>query len=315
MTKNRVIFFINKEVHILDLAGAVQAFYEAAYYGHPYDIVYVSDSPGQLSSAKLQLTGLKKYATIQVRPSDIVIVAGFDLRQLPATRKNKVHVWLRQAVEVQATICSVCTGSFALAEAGLLENKECTTHWKYTARLQKEYPALKVLTNRLFVKSGNIYTSAGVTAGIDMALFLLEERHGPAFVYQVARELVVYIRRDGDESQESIYLQYRRHINEDIHTVQDWIIRNLQKKIGVEQLAALIYTSPRNLTRLFKTTTGITIGQYLEKLRVEKAIHLLHQHNKIGAITQQCGLQSTNQLRHIVKKHTGSLPSQLRVKS
>jgi transcriptional regulator GlxA family with amidase domain len=110
-------------------------------------------------------------------------------------------------------------------------------------------------------------------------------------------------------------LQYRRHINEDIHIVQDWIIRNLQKKIMVEELAGLVYTSPRNLTRLFKATTGITIGQYLEKLRVEKAIHLLHQQNKIGAITRQCGLHSANQLRHIVKKHTGSLPSQLRALS
>lgn len=315
MTENRVIFFITKEVHILDLAGAAQAFYEAGYYGHPYDIIYVSDSPGQISSSKLQLAGLKKYSAVKVRPSDIIVVAGFDLRQLPSTKKNKIHAWLQQAAQMQVTVCSVCTGSFALAEAGLLENKECTTHWKYTDRLQKEYPSLKVLTNRLFVKSGNIYTSAGVTTGIDMALFVLEERHGPAFVYQVARELVVYIRRDGDESQESIYLQYRRHINEDIHTVQDWMIRNLQKKITVEQLAALVYTSPRNLTRLFKTTTGITIGQYLEKLRVEKAIHLLQQRDKIGSITQQCGLQSANQLRHIVKKHTGSLPSQLKALS
>jgi transcriptional regulator GlxA family with amidase domain len=315
MTKDRVIFFITKEVHILDLAGAAQAFYEAGYYGHPYDIVYVSDSPGQISSSKLQLAGLKKYSTVKIRPSDIIIFAGFDLRQLPSTKKNKIHAWLQKAAQMQATVCSVCTGSFALAEAGLLENKECTTHWKYTDRLQKEYPSLKVLTNRLFVKSGNIYTSAGVTTGIDMALFVLEERHGPAFVYQVARELVVYIRRDGDESQESIYLQYRRHINEDVHIVQDWMVRNLQKKVTVEQLAALIYTSPRNLTRLFKATTGITIGQYLEKLRVEKAVHLLQRRDKIGSITQQCGLQSANQLRHIVKKHTGSLPSRLKALS
>ncbi|HTI09834.1 MAG TPA: DJ-1/PfpI family protein [Puia sp.] len=315
MAKNRVIFFIHKEVHILDLAGAVQAFYEAGYYGHPYDIVYVSDSPGQICSAKLQLAGLKPYSSVKIAPSDIIIVAGFDLRQLPSARKNKFHTWLKQAAAMQATICSVCTGSFSLAEAGLLENRECTTHWKYTDRLKKEYPGVKVLTNRLFVKSDNIYTSAGVTTGIDMVLFLLEERHGAAFVYQVARELVVYIRRDGGDSQESIYLQYRRHINEDIHIVQDWIIGNLQKKIKVEQLATLVYTSPRNLTRLFKATTGITIGQYLEKLRVEKAIHLLHQRSKIGVITRLCGLQSANQLRHIVKKHTGRLPSQLSVRS
>jgi transcriptional regulator GlxA family with amidase domain len=310
---NRVIFFINNETHILDLAGAMQVFYEAGYYGHPYEIVYVSDKPTQITSARLRLAGLEKYSTIKVETGDIIIVPGFDLQQLQAVKNNPFFTWLREADRLKATICSVCTGSFTLAQAGLLDGKECTTHWKYTERMQQEYPLLKVLTNRLFIQSGNIYTSAGLTTGIDMVLYLLEQRHGPEFVYRLARELVVYIRRDGDESQESIYLQYRSHINEDIHTIQDWIIRHLHTKITVEQLAALIYTSPRNLTRLFKITTGITIGQYMEKLRVEKAVSLLHRNNKIGAITKQCGLQSENQLRHIIRKHTGNLPSALKV--
>lgn len=312
MTENRVIFFISREVHILDLAGVVQAFYEAGYYGHPYELIYVSDNPDQVSSAQLQFAGLVHYSQVAIGPSDIVIIPGYDLRQLKASQSIPFHQWLRCASESGVTLCSVCTGVFTVAEAGLLEGKECTTHWKYTGRLQKDYPALKVLTNRLFVKSGNIYSSAGVTTGLDMALYLLEERHGPAFAYQVARELVVYIRRDGSESQDSIYLQYRQHINADIHMVQDWILQNIQKKISVEKLAALVFTSPRNLTRLFKMTTGITIGQYLEKLRVEKAIHLLQQQYKIGAITKQCGLQSANQLRSIVRRHTGKLPSELK---
>jgi transcriptional regulator GlxA family with amidase domain len=219
--------------------------------------------------------------------------------------------WLRKAAASEAVICSVCTGAFLLAEAGLLDNGECTTHWKYTRQLQHEYPNARVLTDRLFVKCGNVYTSAGVTTGLDMALFLLEERHGPEFAYKVARELVVYIRRDGSESQESVYLQYRSHVNGDIHLIQDWMIHHLEHKIRIDELAALIFTSPRNLTRLFKSTTGVTIGQYLEKLRVEKAVHLLRQQVKVGTITQQCGLQSANQLRTLLKKHTGRLPSQL----
>jgi len=312
-SSNRVIFFINSETHILDLAGALQVFYEAGYYGHPYEILYVSDKPTQVSSARLRLAGLEKYSRVKVLPGDIIIVPGFDLQQLQAAKNNTFFTWLREADRLQATICSVCTGSFTLADAGLLDGKECTTHWKYTDRMQTAYPSLKVLTNRLFVRSGNIYTSAGLTTGIDMVLHLLEQKHGPEFVYRLARELVVYIRRDGEESQESIYLQYRSHINEDIHKIQDWIIRNLHTKITVEPLAALIFTSPRNLTRLFKITTGITIGQYLEKLRVEKAVSLLHRNNKIGVITRQCGLQSENQLRSIIKKHTGNLPSALKL--
>jgi transcriptional regulator GlxA family with amidase domain len=309
MPTQRVIFFITADVHILDLAGALQAFYEAAYYGQPYDIIYISDRVDQVCSAQLQLAGLKDYTTVDISASDIFIIPGFDLRQLKEPVAEAFTTWLRKADAAGATICSVCTGAFALARAGLLDNRECTTHWKYTERLQREFPALRVLSNRLFVKSDHIYTSAGVTTGVDMALFLLERRHGAEFAYRVARELVVYIRRDGGEDQESIYLQYRRHIRDDIHLIQDWIVGHLQEKIRVEELAAMIHTSPRNLTRLFKTTTGITIGQYLEKLRVEKALHLLHQDTKIGTITRQCGLQSDNQLRQMIKKHTGRLPS------
>ena len=311
MAKNRVIFFISDAVHLLDLAGPVQAFYEATNYGHRYDLLYVSDNPVQTCSAQLRLAKLKSFAGIKIAPTDIIVIPGYNIRS-SAAKSDKFYSWLRRGDRMGATICSICTGAFTLAEAGLLNDKECTTHWKSTDKLQKRYPALKVLTNRLFVKCGNIYTSAGVTTGMDMALFMLEERHGAEFVYRLARELVLYIRRDGHESQESIYLQYRRHMHAEIHTVQDWVIQNLEKKIRIEALAALVFTSPRNLTRLFKVTTGITIGQYIEKLRVEKAVHLLHQDNKIGSITKQCGLQSANQLRHIIKKHTGSLPSALR---
>ncbi len=309
--RNRVIFYINRGVHLLDLAGAVQAFYEAEEYGQPYEISYISEDPGPVCSAGLPFAGVMHYSSLEIGPADLLIIPGFDLRWLGDAKKSRLKAWMRKADKAQATIYSVCTGAFLLAEAGLLDDKECTTHWKYTLRLRKEYPALRVLTDRLFVRSGNIYTSAGVTTGLDMALFLLEERHGPEFAYKVARELVVYIRRDGSEPQESIYLQFRAHVNNDIHAVQDWIVRHLEKKVSIGELAALIYTSPRNLTRLFKSTTGITVGQYLEKLRVEKALHLLRQHAKIGSIPRECGLQSTNQLRHMLKKHTGRLPSEL----
>jgi transcriptional regulator GlxA family with amidase domain len=310
----RVIFYINKGVHLLDLAGAVQSFYEAGKYGKPYDIWFVADEPGPVSSAGLPFAQLAHYSTVEVRPDDLLIVAGLDLHQLAqlaAARKRRLWDWLTRAAQAKASVCSICTGAFLLAEAGVLKGKTCTTHWRCTDRLQKGYPGLTVLTNRLYVKDGNIYTSAGGATGLDLALYLLEERHGPEFAYKIAREMVVYIRRDGSDSQDSIYLQYRSHVNQHIHIIQDWMIHHLQEKIRIEELAALIYTSPRNLTRLFKATTGVTVGQYLEKLRVEKAVHLLQQRVKIGTIPRQCGLQSTNQLRSILKKHTGRLPSEL----
>lgn len=324
---NRVIFFVNRGVHLLDLAGAVQAFYEATEYGQPYRMIYCAEDTGPVCSAGLPFAGLAHYSTVEVGPGDLLIVAGFEMRELIRAPKadgadgaadgaadgvaRALMGWLRKAAASEAVICSVCTGAFLLAEAGLLDDGECTTHWKYTEQLRRAYPKAKVLTDRLFVKCGNIYTSAGVTTGLDMALFLLEERHGPEFAYKVARELVVYIRRDGSEPQESVYLQYRSHVNGDIHLIQDWMIHHLKEKMKIEELAALIFMSPRNLTRLFKSTTGVTIGQYLEKLRVEKAVHLLRQQVKVGAIAKQCGLQSENQLRTLLKRHTGRLPSEL----
>jgi transcriptional regulator GlxA family with amidase domain len=308
--KNRVIFYLHNGVHLLDLAGAVQAFYEAGDFGQAYEMLFVADGRAPVSSAGLPFMRLEHFSTVEAGAGDVLIVAGFELRELGSGGGPRLYNWLRAAAERGAAVASVCTAAFLLAEAGLLDERECTTHWKYTDRLQREYPRLRVQVDRLFVKAGNVYTSAGVTTGLDMALFLLEERHGPEFVFKVARELVVYIRRDGSASQESIYLQHRSHIHNDIHVVQDWIIQNLQKKMRIEALAALIHTSPRNLTRLFKIATGVTVGQYVEKLRVEKAVHMLQQRVKVASIPRQCGLQSTNQLRSLLKKHTGRLPKE-----
>jgi transcriptional regulator GlxA family with amidase domain len=298
---NRVFFYINNSTHILDLAGAVQAFHVAINYGIAYEIRYISDNTHQNSSTNLGFTNLEIFSTVDILPTDIIIIAGFSLKVLPKGDTDLFN-FLKKAHALKATICSVCTGCFMLAEAGLLEGKECTTHWNFTEHLQSTYPKIKVLNNRLFVQSDNIYTSAGVTTGIDLALFLLEQKHGTKIMYQIARELVVYVRRDGNETQNSIYLQYRQHLNSNIHEIQDYVIHHLEEKIKIEQLAERIYTSPRNLTRLFKATTGITIGAYLEGLRIEKAVQLLKDDNKMEFIAQSCGFQSTNQLRNILKK-------------
>ena len=310
MSNNRVFFYINSHTHLLDLAGAVQTFNEAVNYGIHYDLCFISDQPSQTSSANLGFSHLELFSNVVIEPTDIVVIAGFSVSYLPKGN-TLLFDWLQQAAERKATICSVCTGAFMLAESGILDRKTCTTHWDFTERLQKAYPKIEVLTNRLFVKNDNIYTSAGVSTGIDLALFILEERHGAKFAYQIARELVVYIRRDGFDPQDSIYLQYRQHINNSVHEVQDWMIHHLEHKISIEQLAERVHTSPRNLTRLFKSTTGITIGTYLEKLRVEKAVQLLKENTKIETIAHACSFQSTNQLRSLLKKHLHVLPSEL----
>ena len=309
--KNRVIFYLANDVHILDLAGPLQVFYESGEYDIPYEILFVSDQDKKQFSSGLFSDKLVHFSEITLLPDDILIIPGFSIDS-NLTTINDFDVWLNHAAAIKVAVCSVCTGVFALARAGILNNQECTTHWKYIETLQKNFPKIKVQQNRLFVKSGNIYTSAGITTGIDLALFLIEERHGARFAYKLAKELVVYLRRDSADKQESIFVQYRQHINYQIHEIQDWLIHHLHQKNSIESLAEKVSMSPRNLTRVFKAKTGITIGEYIEKLRVERALQLLKRNEKMAIIAQECGISNPTLLAGILKKHTGHIPKQLK---
>jgi transcriptional regulator GlxA family with amidase domain len=303
MKHPRVIFVIAENVHPLDLAGPLQIFYETATYRIPYEIVFVAAAPVQRLSAGLQLFGLKKFKSVSVSANDIIMVPGFEVETFEAGKHKELFTFLRNAQSKDAVICSVCTGAFALAGAGLLDGMQCTTHWKYVKQLQQRYAHAKVIENKLFVSDKNIYTSAGVTTGIDLTLHILEQRHGAEFAFKLAREVVVYTRRSGDEEQQTVYMQYRNHINSQIHLVQDWLIKNLDTKIRLEQLAELIHTSPRNLTRTFKNVTGITIGQYIEKLRAETARKLLAQKLKVSEVCKKCGFKTPAHLRTALKRY------------
>lgn len=302
MEKKRVIFFLFDHVHLMDLAGAVTVFYEAGCCGHPYELRYVSPYKDLGTSSGLGFSRVETLDAVNIQSDDIVIVAGMDLSKWDHTADDAWIPWLQQAVGVGATVCSVCTAAFALAVAGLLDGRSCTTHWGYTAALQQRFPKLNVVENRLFVKSDNIYTSAGISTGIDLALFLVEEHYGPTFAYMVAKDMVIYIRRDGAASQHSIHLQHRQHINHQIHKVQDYITHHLQTKLIITELAEMVYMSPRNLTRLFKSTTGITIGNYIRGLREEKATQLLKEGQKLAWVAKTCGIGSTRQLGQLAKK-------------
>nr|WP_199081723.1 DJ-1/PfpI family protein [Pedobacter sp. ASV19] len=302
MATNRVIFLVFNSVHLLDLAGAVTVFYESGCCGKHYDIHYVSPSPNPQTSSGLGITNVEPLHAIHIEKEDIVVLAGMEIAKWNRADDKLWIPWLQNAAAQGATICSICTAAFALAATGLLDGQNCTTHWAWTAALQKEYPRLKVIENKLFVQSGRIFTSAGIATGIDLALYLVEEQHGVAFACRVAKDMVVYIRRDGMEAQNSIYLQNRQHINHHIHQVQDYITKHLQHKLTLEELAELIFISPRNLTRLFKSATGVTIGQYIQLLRQEKAKHLLKEKYKLTWIAQECGYRSSAQVRKLLKE-------------
>ncbi|RLJ69613.1 GlxA family transcriptional regulator [Pedobacter alluvionis] len=302
MKPNRVIFFIFNNVHLLDLAGAVTVFYESGCCGKQYDMRYVSPYDNPESSSGLGFTNVEPLSSITVNQHDIVIVAGMEIEKWNRADDHLWIPWLQSAAATGATISSICTAAFALAAAGLLNGQNCTTHWAWTTALQQRYPLIKVIENKLFVQSGRIFTSAGIATGIDLALYLVEEQHGAAFACLVAKDMVVYMRRDGMEAQNSIYLQNRQHINHLIHQVQDYITKQLHQKITIGELAELVFISPRSLTRLFKSATGITIGQYIQSLRMEKAKHLLKTGEKVAWIAKECGYNSASQLRKLTKE-------------
>ncbi|MBL0742406.1 GlxA family transcriptional regulator [Chryseolinea lacunae] len=312
------VFVIPPRVHLLDMSGPAHIFYEAMDYGAPLTLAFTSvyaQRGEETSSSGLAFAQLQNFEMLALREGDLVFVPGLESHHLTdedfyASIQPFLH-WLSAQHTRGVKICSVCTGAFIVAEAGLFNGRQTTTHWKFQHVLKQRYPKANVLTNRLFVFQDNLYSSAGVASGIDMGLFLLEELYGTRFAAAVAREVVIYLRRGQDDPQLSIFLQYRNHIDDRVHSVQEWLSHNLDKKHTADQLAERIHTSGRNLTRLFKDTTGITIGQYVEKLRVEHALQLLRGNQKVETVAHACGLQSTNQLRTLLKKHSGALPSDL----
>lgn len=194
----------------------------------------------------------------------------------------------------------------------MLNGKVCTTHWKYLQRFTQKYPQILVQKNRLFTDQGRIYISAGVSSGIDLSLYILEKLYGTKFAIDIAKEIVIYFRRGESDTQLSIFLAYRNHINNQIHEAQDYIQSNLSQSLITEELAEKANMSVRNFSRVFKKSTGITVGQFIEKLRVETAVELLSQNNKVEFVANQCVLKSTNQLRSLLKKYKSVLPTELK---
>jgi len=306
----RVFVLLLDNVHLLDLAGPVQVFYEANGFGGAYEIVHCGVESTVRSAQGLKFAELAALPEVEAR--DTVLVPGMESSTLHRLRALPV-AWLRDAAASGARIASICSGAFALAHAGLLDGRECTTHWKVADRMQEEFPDIRLVRNRLFVKDGNVVTSAGVASGIDMALALVMDDHGPSVVAKVAREMVVYLRRTGEREQASPYLDYRTHLHDGIHRVQDWIVTHPDQNASLRELSRVAAMSPRNLTRLFKEATGITIKTYCGKVKVQIAQDLLRNPRlTLESVSQSCGFKDPRQFRRLWKQTLGGNPSQWR---
>lgn len=314
-TRPRVVVLVLPEVNLLDLAGPVQVFGADALADGGYRIEYVASGGAVRSAQGLTLAELGPLPS--VGPGDLVLIPGPRLRppsgDEPLVRAEVIE-WVRAADAVGAQLAAVCSGAVVLGEAGLLDGRRCTTHWALLEAMRQRYPRARVASAVLYVHDGRISTSAGISAGVDLALSLVERREGPATAAAVARELVLFMRRPGGHGQLSPFLQYRDHINPLVHQLQDHLAQHLDTRLTLLQLAALSGVSARTLTRAFVAATGLTPFAYQEHLRLSTAAALLAQPERtVEQVAADCGYADARQLRRTVRRRFGVSPSQLRV--
>jgi transcriptional regulator GlxA family with amidase domain len=294
-----VAFLLVPQVHLLDLAGPAQVFHTAAGLGCPYELRYVAEQP-EVPSAQ----GLPVRAEVdwpRLGPADLILVPGWRSPRLAGTGPLGAATLGRLSAHHAAggTVASVCAGADALGRAGLLDGRRCTTHHEVQEELAARYPRATVVRDVLYVLDGRVVTSAGIASGIDLALHLVATAHGPAAAARIAREMVVYARRNGDEPQASAMLRHRSHLSDAVHRVQDLIDSRFTERLPLADLAAASGISERTLTRRFGAATGLTPLRYQQLLRAERAEHLIGHGATVASAARSAGFEDPRMLRRL----------------
>jgi transcriptional regulator GlxA family with amidase domain len=251
-------------------------------------------------------------ASVARRPIDTLIIPGG--LGLPGALADTASIaWIRRTAERARRIVSVCTGAFLLAEAGVLDGRRATTHWAYVEDFAARYPAVQVEPDAIFVVDEPCYTSAGITAGMDLALHLVERDHGAARALAVARYWLIYARRPGGQSQFSPLLPARAVERRSIADLQAWILANLRADLSVEALAARLAMSPRHFARVFRAETGMTPARFVETARVEAARRWLESGtSSIDRVAADSGMGDSERLRRSFVRRLGVNPRDYR---
>lgn len=318
-TPRRVLFVAFPDVGLLDLTGAQTVFWAATKAMEArglkgYERCTASIEGGLMRSAEgleLQTARLADY-----RPSsvDTLIVPGSPHMDSVLDRSASLVGWLRRASASTRRTASVCSGAFLLAAAGLLDHKRATTHWLMFDMMCQRFPAVQIDRDAIFVQQGAVWTSAGVTAGIDLALALVEADCGHDIAMEVARELVVFLKRPGGQSQFSELLQAQASDADTFDELNLWIAGNLdQPKLTVEFLAEKARMSPRNFARVYKEKTGRTPAKAVEVFRLEAARRLLEDSARhVDQIAQLCGFGDEERMRVTFQRNLGVAPRDYR---
>ncbi|MFA6112706.1 MAG: GlxA family transcriptional regulator [Sphingomonas sp.] len=315
MPIQKVAIAIHEGVQALDVAGPVDVFAEANAYvpeGDGYETVLVAADRTPLRAGnRMQLIADLSFEEA-VGGFDILLVAGGP--RLPDAEPDpRLIEWLRLAPWRASIYGSVCTGAFALGHAGLLDGRRVTTHWQNAAALAARFPAATVEPDRIHVRDGRLVTSAGVTAGIDLALALVGERHGPGIAVSVAKRLVVVAQRQGGQSQFSPYLTAPADAASPIARVQDHVMAHIGDRHTLQSLADEVGMSARNLARHFGQETGMTPHEFVERARIDAARMLLEGTDRaLKAVAYDCGFGTADRMRIVFTDRLGVTPAHYR---
>jgi transcriptional regulator GlxA family with amidase domain len=301
-------------VQPLDLIGPAEVFTTAAaLVPGAYSVEVAATESGPLATTSVALVADRALRNCR-GPLDTLIVAGGPGSR-DAARDDRTVSWVRSAAARSRRVCSVCTGAFVLAEAGLLEGRRATTHWASCDRLEERYADVTVERDPIFVRDGDIYTSAGVTAGMDLALALVEEDLGRRTALEVARWLVLFVKRPGGQSQFSAQLAAQTADREPLRELQEWIAGNLDADLSVPALARRTHMSERNFARAFRRELGLTPAAYVEVTRVEAArIALESAGTPVDVVARQAGFGTVETMRRAFHRRLGVGPAEYRAR-
>jgi transcriptional regulator GlxA family with amidase domain len=303
----RIVITGPPPVQILDVTGPLEVFSNAP----DYEIILVS--PDQQRTLRTN-RGITLGDAIPLRdykgPIDTLVIAGGPGAESGIYDPRLVE-WIASAAASSRRVASICTGAFLLAEAGLLDGKEAVTHWRFCDRLEREFPKVRVRRDPIYLRDGPIYTSAGITAGIDLSLALVEEDHGHQMSLQIARFLVMFLVRPGGQAQYSHMLSHQAGGSQPLRELQVWMIEHLREPLTVELLAERLGVSARHFTRVCLRETGMNPGQFVDRMRVEAAQQMIDSSSKgLKEVADVCGFGSAEAMRRAFTRVLGVTASE-----
>jgi len=307
-------------VQALDVVGPLEVFGRASrwladergFLAPAYATLIVAPRAGSLaSSSGYSLLADRALSQLPARLDTLLVAGGVGVE--PLLEDARLHAWLRAAQHRVRRFGSVCTGALLLARAGILDGRRATTHWRSCARLAAEHPRVEVEADRIFVHDEGVYTSAGVTAGMDLALAMVEEDHGRAVALAVARELVLFVRRPGGQSQFSAQLSAQFAERDGIRDLQAFAIEHPEADLSVPALARRAAMSPRHFARVFAREVGATPKRWVEGVRLEAARrHMEDGRDGVEAVAEACGFGTREALRRAFQRRLGVAPREYR---